>query len=397
MNEANDETDLDAKKKRRGRGDDGLYFDKSKNCWVADVSLGYTASGKRRRAKVYGRTKADALDKKRDLKKELDTGVKSAARYTVADAVKDWLARGLKGKSAKTIEKNTHLANGHVIPALGKAKLRELTADDVDDWLEAKSAVLATSTLRQCHSILRRAVRHAQRRDKVGRNVAELVNAPKGREGRPSKALTLEQSDAILEAAKGQRIYAYITVSLLVGIRTEEARALTWEQVELEPEDEGMPPHIMVWRSVREGGDTKTKKSRRTLELPHQAVESLREHRQGQEKDRARAKARGRKWHDGDLVFCTRYGSDLDAGNVRRSLRAVLKKAGLPAEEWTPRELRHSFVSLLSAHGVPVEKIAQLVGHRSTNVTEQVYRKELRPVITEGAGVMATIFDRRAP
>ena len=56
--------------------------------------------------------------------------------------------------------------------------------------------------------------------------------------------------------------------------------------------------------------------------------------------------------------------------------------AGLEASEWTPRELRHSFVSLLSSSGVPIEDIAHLVGHASTSVTEKVHRKELRPVLS---------------
>jgi site-specific recombinase XerD len=50
---------------------------------------------------------------------------------------------------------------------------------------------------------------------------------------------------------------------------------------------------------------------------------------------------------DNDLVFATRYGTELDAANVRRAFRSVAAAAGLQASEWTPRELRHSFVSLL--------------------------------------------------
>ena len=62
-------------------------------------------------------------------------------------------------------------------------------------------------------------------------------------------------------------------------------------------------------------------------------------------------------------------------------------------EDWTPRELRHSFVSLLSEHGVAVEEIARLVGHAGgSKVTEQVYRHELRPVIQTGATAMDELF-----
>jgi hypothetical protein len=53
--------------------------------------------------------------------------------------------------------------------------------------------------------------------------------------------------------------------------------------------------------------------------------------------------------------------------------------ARIDPTEWTPRELRHSFGSVLSDAGIPVEQIAQFVGHRGTTVTELVYRHQLRP------------------
>jgi integrase len=77
--------------------------------------------------------------------------------------------------------------------------------------------------------------------------------------------------------------------------------------------------------------------------------------------------------------------------NVRRTFKKVTKAAGLD-ENWTPRELRTSFVSLMSHSGMPVEEIARLVGHTSSRTTEVVYRRELRPVIVTGAEVMDKIF-----
>ncbi len=105
----------------------------------------------------------------------------------------------------------------------------------------------------------------------------------------------------------------------------------------------------MVWRSVREGGDTKTKKSRRTLAMPRRCVDALKLHHERQE---VAKKAAGDRWQDNDLVFASKVGTELDAHNVRRSFRAVLEKAGLDPKDWTPREMRHSFVSLLSDSGI---------------------------------------------
>jgi site-specific recombinase XerC len=70
-----------------------------------------------------------------------------------------------------------------------------------------------------------------------------------------------------------------------------------------------------------------------------------------------------------ELVFCTAAGEPLDAANVRRSFRAVCRAAGIGAD-WTPRERRHTFVSLMSDSNVAVEQIARLVGHASSKVTE---------------------------
>ena len=151
-----------------------------------------------------------------------------------------------------------------------------------------------------------------------------------------------------------------------------------------------LPPYMEVWRSVREGGDTKTRKSRRTLALPARCVDALRRQRAQQAADRL---ASGEGWQETGLVFSTRIGTEMDSANVRRNLRRALACVpGIDPAAWTPRELRHSFVSVLSDAGIPVEQIAQLVGHRGTTVTELVYRHQLRPVIQTGATVMDELF-----
>jgi len=118
------------------------------------------------------------------------------------------------------------------------------------------------------------------------------------------------------------------------------------------------------------------------------AVAALTGHQKHQAGARLRA---GELWQEQGLVFTTALGTKLDAGNVRRSLRAICRKAGI-GDNWTPRELRHTFVSLLPGNGMAIEDISRLVGHSSTLVTQTVYRHELRPVVTSGAEMMDRIF-----
>jgi integrase len=258
------------------------------------------------------------------------------------------------------------------------------------------------------HLALKRAIRHAEASDLVSRNVAALVDTPKGREGRPSRSLTWEQAVAVITAAEtlpstelppglkdvrrpAALMHAYIVLSLLVGVRTEEARALRWQHVDLDgapAADPPVPPHVAVWRLVRARGETKTERSRRTLALPRLAVQALRGLAEAQDRERALA---GDRWQDTGLVFTSHLGGPLDAGNVRKMFKRTCTAAGI-GDGWTPRELRTSFVSLLSHRGVSIEEIARLAGHASTRTTEVVYRRELRPVITTGAQIMDEIF-----
>jgi len=278
---------------------------------------------------------------------------------------------------------------------IGARQLRKLTAAEVRSALVGLSGELSTRSLQIAHNCLVRAIRQAEADDIVARNVAALVKTPAGREGRPSKALTVEQAQKLVKAAAGvlrangmrarrgpYRLHAYVVLLLTTGIRPEEARALQWDLVDLEAGT------VAVWRSDRAGGDTKTPRSRRTLKLPQIAVEALKERKAIQAADRLKA---GELWQDEDLVFTTATGEMLNQHNIRREFRLISKAAGL-GTGWVPRELRHTFVSIMSQGGVPVEEIARLAGHRQTSTTELVYRRELRPVITTGAELMDKVF-----
>ena len=109
---------------------------------------------------------------------------------------------------------------------------------------------------------------------------------------------------------------------LLTGVRSEEARALTSEHVDLEAGT------ISVWRSVRAHGDTKTNRSRRTLKLPQIAVEAL----QGKSSGRLGSQAEaGNLWQERGLVFTTSVGTEYESHNLRRDFRRVTAAAGLGA------------------------------------------------------------------
>src|SRR6266705_2177588 len=345
---------VQAKAKRRGHGEDAIFFAADKNRYVGSVSLGYRADGRRIRRKVMGRTKQEVAHKLKALHLELDAGLKSSPTYTVAQAVDDWLRDGLDGRSERTRTLYKGLMKSR-LEHLGARPLRTLSASDVRWALAQLAPRFSTRSLQITRNCLERAVTHAQANALVGRNVATPVALPRGREG--------------------TRMHAYVTLSLMVGIRTEEARALRWEHVVVWVDDSaGWQPvtevgfdgaragddrfAIYVWRSERHGGDTKTGRSRRTLALPQRCVDALREHWKRQALERQRA---GDVLLFHGLVFASRVGTPLGANNVIRAFRLITIKAGL-GEDWAPREMRHTFVSVLSANDVAVRGLRLLSG-----------------------------------
>jgi hypothetical protein len=259
----------ESKLRRRGHGEDAIYFAAAKNRHVGAVSLGYASDGKRIRRKVLGKTKQEVRDKLKALHAELDAGIRSSAGCTVRQAVDDWLREGLDGRSERTRTLYKGLLEP-VLAIIGGRSLRNLSASDVRSALGQLTSRYSTRSLQITRNSLERAIRHAQANDLVARNVAALVEPPRGRAGRPSKSFAPDQAKTLLAAAEGTRMHAYVALSLLVGIRTEEARALRWDHMVTWVDDAaGWQPVTMagfdharagedrfalyVWRAQRQG------------------------------------------------------------------------------------------------------------------------------------------------
>ena len=143
---------------RRGWGEDSIYFDHSGECrdpeahrhclgrWRGVVSLKPGPDGQRRRKKVSGRNKTEVRAKLADLHDELNDGVVTNAAYTVAQAIKDWLADGLAGRAPKTVSTQREVLEP-LIGIIGAVPLRELTAATVRSALKELAATRATRTV----------------------------------------------------------------------------------------------------------------------------------------------------------------------------------------------------------------------------------------------------------
>ncbi len=220
----------------------------------------------------------------------------------------------------------------------------------------------------------------------------EPACAAKLRQGATVTEVSADLADTTCVACRSQlglndtgdvylRLEALFVLSITLGLRPGELRALTWDHVDL---TNGV---IHIWRSTRRDGDTKTPQSKRSLVLPKRAVAALKAHRRHQAAERLAA---GALWQEHNLVFCHEDGRPYSKDQLNWRFGKVTRRAGLG--RWHPHEGRHTAVSIMSANGVPIQEISDTVGHKNTYVTQTVYRKVIVPAIRGGAAVMDAVF-----
>ena len=372
--------------KRRAQGEGSLFFDKSKGRWVgaAEVSPD-PLTGNRRRVRVIGAAGEKQASVARRLKTriaELDSGTEVG---TVAQLVDSWLSRGApKRKGLGALATARFLVDRHIIPAFGSVKVADLRAEDVERWMDAMGAAgFSKATIAKARSQLSQAFDYGIKRRRATWNPARIAEAPTGlAEPRQGRALTGPEARSLLNVADKERIGAWVTVALTLGLRPGEISGLTWPAVDL-PAGKIVIHQSLAWVSDQPTlKEPKTKRSR-TLDLPPRTVEALRRHRAAQIEERLLMGGRWPlRWED--RVFITTNGTPIGPTNLRRVISRMAVEAGIDGG-FTPYDLRHTATSLLSASGVAPELLADLLGHRDTRMVFRHYRHPVTPTISTAA------------
>ncbi len=227
--------------KRRGNGEGSIFFEASRQRWVGSIELVEEVSGKRRRAKVTGRTKTAVRNKLRVLQAQANAGLPVAdGGLTFGTYLDAWLSDVLparaKVRSTNTIDNYRWAVERHLKPALGSKRLRSLTPEDIESVLGRLAAAgMARNSVMRVRSVAVMALKHAQRRDLVARNAAELAEMPAGaRPPQEGRSLTVEQAGRLLAVAEEDHFGPLIVVGLMLGLRPGELCGLRWSDVDIE-------------------------------------------------------------------------------------------------------------------------------------------------------------------
>lgn len=370
--------------KKRGHGEGGVY-QRGDGMWVGQLDLGYDPTGRRIRKRVYAKRKADVLAKLDRARADHAAGVLTERddAITVGRYLQDWLDHvAAERVRPSTLYDYRYNTARYIDPYLGRTRLVKLTVSDVDRWLaDLAKEGLAPRTRQYARSVLRNALKTAEARGLVARNVAALSTPPRTTQSKTDRIQRFSEDEAarLLVAAQENPLGAMVVVPLATGLRKSEILGLLWSDIDLDSEKPtmritGSLTRVTGLGIIRE--EAKTLKRRgQVVPLPAAAVRALRDRKRFQAREQLKA---GPLWENTDgYVLTTPIGTPVDPRNAQRVWAAICAAAEV---DYRPqRTLRHSAAVLLLGAGVPLHAVSEILGHGDVNITKQVYAGYLEP------------------
>ena len=216
------------RKKRKGKprahGTGGLFYREDRKEWVAQIVLG---NGKIKQ--VYRKKQEDAAEILNQMLYEYRRGTLVTEKdQTVKQHFEHWLEDHKSKVHLSTYLQYCRHVKKHILPTLGHLSLQRLAARDIDTLYARKlEEGLSPSSIEDIHMALKQAVRWQL----VARNVSFDVTPLRETQPNRRRALTPEQAQQLLVAAKGHRLEAMITLVLATGMRRGELLALRWQDI----------------------------------------------------------------------------------------------------------------------------------------------------------------------
>ena len=292
-------------------------------------------------------------------------------KLTLGQWLTYWLEQVIApSRTASTVHGYQMIIRNHLAPSLGQIRLKELTAAQIQQYLNRKQQEgLCCNTVRKHHGVLHNALEHARKQELVVRNAAEHAVPPSST--RPEHHFyDSETMSRLFELLAGTSLEPVVKLAGYMGLRRSEICGLKWSHVDREARVITIAEArtAVNGRSVDKG--TKNRSSVRRLGYRGLAdMEELMERLWNQRLEEMRTM--GADYQDDGFVVCHHGGRPYQPDYLSNRLQRVLRTTELPYV--TLHGLRHSFASIAHSRNVPLFGISKALGHSNTNTTTQIY------------------------
>ncbi|MEN4478135.1 site-specific integrase [Mycolicibacterium cosmeticum] len=342
---------------------EGTIYRRKDGRWEGAAYLP-TPSGKRRRIRLYGRTRTEASTKLTQHLADAQRGIPVPEQsWTVAAYLDYWMGEVAPQRlRPHTIELYESIIRNHIKPRLGSRLLAKLSVAELQSALNQQlSEGHSLRTVGVTRTVLSAALSRAVREQVTPHNVARLVELPSW-ERSDIQPWSADEAARFLSAAKDHPLYPAYLMLMIYGLRRGEALGLRWSDIDW---DHNVIHIRQQLQSVGQRlllGPLKTRASRRDLPLLLPVRAALIEHQR-------RQPAASSDWN---LVTTTSTGAPMWPRNFVRAFHTLRKRIGL--RHTRIHDLRHMTATQLKNLGVPDRDAQLILGHSHISTTQQIYQ-----------------------
>lgn len=368
---------------------DGVY--RRGKVWAYRFNAGPNpVTGRRRQPSESGfRTKKEAVAARaKAMARHAQGKYVEHSRLTVQEFLATWIEDQKERLQPSTLH-SYRVALRRLNEYLGSHTLQSMTAVQVEAcYRDMLDSGLSAKTVRNTHTVLRKAVGDAERLGLVARNVVASAQPPRAR--RPQIATwSVDELSSALEHMRGSRLFMPVLLLATTGMRRGEVLGLRWSDINLD----GSTLMIQQSRTAVNGApvvsDPKTAGSRRSVWLDDLTVAELRAHYEAQQEER---RAAGDAWEDDeDWVFRDEIGRPLHPDRFSRAFSLAVDD--LAADDIVRKirlhDLRHSYATHALAAGVHPKVVSDRLGHSGISITLDLYSHVTPALGREAADAVA--------
>lgn len=361
------------------------YYRKRGDNWEYRIKYVDRQSGKTKEKMKGGfRTKKEAqLAAAEEANKINYFGFAENGNERIDKYFEDWLEiykkPNVKPITYSVQERNVRL---NILPRWGNYRLKDLTRNEYQKWINQLRSHYSEGTVRRIHSIMSSAISDAVHEFNIIReNPIIKIKIPKDNDKSEKVSyFTREQLDIFLNTVKTPmkkakyqhsiQHFALFTLLARTGLRIGEALALTWDDIDLE--DKLLKVNKTLVYPTNSNpylSSPKTKNSGRVIKLDDVTVKLMRRHRTNQKEVILRYK--NYRPSTDNLVFHQQDGRWLRTNVVREYFKEVCKRAAIPV--LSPHALRHTHAVHLLEAGANIKYVSERLGHASVKVTADTY------------------------
>ncbi len=362
-----------------------------------------TVDGQRKSGGTFA-TMEEASRALRALTVDIDNGKYcEPSKMALAEWMTTWLAEYcIDIKSSTKTQYDAYIRN-HIVPALGKVKLFQLSPHQVQQFVNRLQSArkgnekpLSPKTVKNIHGCLSAALKQAQAIRYIKENPAAGCKLPK-KDDESSieqiKPLDAQEIQTFMEAIKGTRFEAVYLFALNTGLRMSEILGLQWERVDFKTGELVIDRQLaMVRRAGERRRITPTKtRNKRTIIAPRSVLALLAIQRKRQTGWKLAA---GTAFENADnLVFTDEIGQSLSHQSIEHEFRRMADRNGLQGHVF--HDLRHTFAVELLRAGTDVETVSKWLGHYDPGFTLRVYADMTPDMRRAAADRLQEIIDNR--